>query len=98
MAKVNRVDLKPDAIILGGRFLFSLKKYVLPSEMAKVCYVAQGFRDKDKPFVYHDPSRLHASSIQIILATAAYLLFRIFFTMLLKRSFNRTIEWREMFV
>lgn len=76
--KVKRSELPPDANILGGRFIFSLKNYGTPSEMAKVRFVAQGYRDKDKPFMVHDASSLRASSIRIILAVAACLGFRLF--------------------
>lgn len=76
--KVKRSELPPDANILGGRFIFSLKNYSTPSETAKVRFVAQGYRDKYKPFMVHDASGLRASSILIILAVAACLGFRLF--------------------
>lgn len=57
--------------ILGGRFILKLKNYETPNEMAKVRFVAQGFDDRDKPFMVHDTSTLRSTSIRLIRSTAA---------------------------
>lgn len=76
--KVKRGELKSDSNVMGGRFIYSLKSYETSPEMAKVRYVAEGYSDKDKPFMVHDAGSLRASFIRIVLSTAACLRFRVF--------------------
>lgn len=70
--------LGKNANILGGRFVYTLKNYGTPNEAAKARYVAQGFGDKDKPYIVHDTATLRASSVRIVLSTAATHDFKLF--------------------
>lgn len=75
---VKQADVPRDINILGGRFVFTLKNYRTPEEMAKARYVAQGFGDKEKRKMVHDTSTIRPSSIRIILSLAAILLLTFF--------------------
>lgn len=75
---VKRGTIGPDANVMGGRFIYTLKNYGTPSEQAKERYVAQGFDDKEKPYIVHDTSTLRASSIRAILSVAGVSGFRIY--------------------
>lgn len=48
------------------------------NDMAKARFAAQGFDDRDKPFMVHDISTLSSSSVRLILSTASFYHFRIF--------------------
>lgn len=76
--KVRKVDVPDDAIILGGRFIMSLKNYSAPTEAAIARYVAQGHNDPDKEVIVHDTVILRISSIRVILSIAAILSLRLF--------------------
>lgn len=76
--KIKRTDRTEDGITIGGRFILSLKNYGTPAEQAKVRYVAQEYNDRDQPYIVHDMATLRASSIRLILSTAAYHGLRLF--------------------
>lgn len=59
--KVLRSDTVKDGIIIGGRFLLTLKNYGTPTEKAKVRYVAQGYNDREQPYIVHDMATLRAA-------------------------------------
>lgn len=44
-------DVPSDASMIGGRFVYTLKNVVTPTEQAKARFVAQGYRDRAKYFV-----------------------------------------------
>lgn len=71
-------DLEDDANVLGGRFVYTLKNYGAPNETSKARYVAEGFSDEDKPHIVHDTATLRASSVIVVLSTAATHGFKIF--------------------
>lgn len=75
--KASLSSLSPDANVLDGRFIYTIKNYGTPSEMAKVRYVAQGYGDQEKPHMVHETSSLRASSTRPILSVAACLQFRV---------------------
>lgn len=75
---VEQGSVPKNANVMGGRFILTLKNYGTPEECAKVRYVAQGFRDRDKPYMVHDTSTLRISSIRLILSIAAVMQFRCF--------------------
>lgn len=77
-SKVQLKDLQKDANIMGGRFVLTLKNYQTPNESAKVRYVAQGYNDRDRPFLVHDATSIRVSSIRILQSAAKVLGFRIF--------------------
>lgn len=76
--KIKRANVPDNAIILGGRFVLTLKNHMTPAEVAKARYVAQGHNDPDKEFIVHDTIILRISSIRIILSCACLLLLRLF--------------------
>lgn len=76
--KVKKSDVPVGAIMLGGRFVMSLKNYMVLSEAAKAWYVAQGYNAIDKKFIVHDTDILRISSIRIILSSGSFLVFRLF--------------------
>lgn len=45
---LQKSEIPVDANILGGRFVLVLKNVEAPDEKAKVSYIAQGNKDKDK--------------------------------------------------
>lgn len=63
---------------IGRSIRLYAKKRGALSEMARVRYVAQGFRNRDKPHKVHDASSLRASSVGLILFAAASLDFCLF--------------------
>lgn len=75
---ISEASIPKNANILGGRFILSLKNCDTPDEKAKVRYVAQGFKDHDKPYMVHDVSTLRVSSIRTVLSVAVIKGFRIF--------------------
>lgn len=56
----------------------TLKNSNTPDENAKVRYVAQGYKDHEKPYLVHDMSTLRISSIRVIMSVAAVMKFRLF--------------------
>lgn len=75
---VNLKDIPKDANIVGGRFVLTIKNKGTDRETAKARYVAQGHRDKEKPFIVHNTTTLRQSSVKIILSTCAVRNFRVF--------------------
>lgn len=75
---VNVAELPPDATIIKGRFVNKLKHAGTPGEMPKGRFVAQGHKDKDKPFVVHNTPTLRQRSTKVIVPTSAVLDFRVF--------------------
>lgn len=61
-----------DGIVLGGRYDLILKGHGTPSEKAKVRFVAQGHKDRDKSYIALDIATLRTSSIRFILSATAY--------------------------
>lgn len=74
-------DVKADSIVMGGRFILTLKHYGTPHEKAKARFVAQDYNDCDKQFIVDDTCTLRSSSIKLILSSAAIHPFRSFRTM-----------------
>ena len=74
--KVNQ--LPRNANVLGGRFVYTLKNAGLDNEQPKARYVAQGHKDREKPFIVHSIPTLRQSSTKILVSTAAVRGFRIF--------------------
>lgn len=62
----------------GGRFVHTLKHVGSPDEKPKARYVAQGHKDKDKPFVVHNMSTLRQRSTKMLVSTSAVCGFRLF--------------------
>ena len=75
---VPTTDVPPQANVIGGRFLYSLKHVGTPEEMAKARFVAQGHRDKAKWFVVHNLATLRQRSTRLLVSTAANMRWRIF--------------------
>lgn len=75
---IRKRDLPPQANILGGRFVLTLKNLGTNEETAKARYVAQGNRDKEKPHMVHNITTLRQSSTRLIISVAAVKGFRIF--------------------
>lgn len=75
---VHRSEVPADSNVLGGRFVLAVKNIGTKDEKAKARYIAQGHKDKDKPYMVHDTSTLRASSVRVILSVAAVKGFRIF--------------------
>lgn len=75
---VARADLPPGANIIKGRFVNALKHAGTAKEKAKGRFVAQGHKDKDKPFVVHNNPTLRQRSTKIIVSASAVLTFRVF--------------------
>lgn len=63
---MRQSDIPKGANVLGGRFIITLKNYQKPQEMEKVCYVDQGLRDCDKPYMVHDVSTMRICSIRTV--------------------------------
>lgn len=57
---------------MGGCFELTLKNYQTSEERTKVRFFAQGYDDRDKPFLVHDTSTLRFSSIRIVLSSASW--------------------------
>ena len=75
---VSSDELEKDANILGGRFVCTIKNKGSDKEKAKARYVAQGHRDKEKPYIVHNITTLRQSSVKIVVSTSAVMNFRIF--------------------
>ena len=75
---VKRDSVPHGANLLSGKFVLSLKNANSPREKAKARYVAQGFKDLEKPFLVHNTTALRQSSIKLILSVASLLNFRVF--------------------
>jgi len=75
---VNAADVPPEASVIGGRFVYTLKHVGAPEEMAKARFVAQGHRDKAKWFVVHNLATLRQRSTRLLVSTAAIMRWRIF--------------------
>ena len=75
---VDSNGLGKDANILGGRFVCTLKNKGTDREKPKARYVAQGHRDKEKPYIVHNITTLRQSSVKIVVSTSAVMNFRIF--------------------
>lgn len=56
----------------------TLKNFGTTHEKARVLYVAQGFKDRDKPYMVHDVSTLIISSIRMVLSVVAVKVPRLF--------------------
>lgn len=54
------------------------KNATIPDEKAKVRFIAQGFHEKEKPYIIHDTAILRTSSICLMLSSVAQLDFCIF--------------------
>ena len=76
--KVHKRDVPAGANILGARFVNAIKQPNTPAEKAKSRFVAQGFGDKEKPFIVHNLSTLRQSSTKLIVSTSAVLGWRLF--------------------
>lgn len=70
--------LPPNAIIIGGRFIMTLKHFQTPEESSKVRYIARGFANIDQPFMVHDVTALRPTFIRLILSLAAICWLRLF--------------------
>lgn len=66
------------ANVLSGRFVLSIKKIGSTNEKKKARYIAQGYSNKEKPYIVHDTATLRSSSIRFILSVAAIKVFRLF--------------------
>ena len=75
---VNSNGLGKDANVLGSRFVCTLKKKGTDGEKPKARYVAQGHRDKEKPYIVHNITTLMQSSVKIVVSTSAVMNFRTF--------------------
>lgn len=75
---VSHDKILEDSLVLGGRFVLTLKNVGTPEEKAKARYIAQGYCDGDKSYVVHDISTIRASSIRLILSVSAVMGFRLF--------------------
>jgi hypothetical protein len=64
--------------IMGGRFVLSIKDVGTPREVYKARYVVQGFRDRDKTYLVHQPMTARQQSTKLLGAMAAIFGFRIF--------------------
>jgi Reverse transcriptase (RNA-dependent DNA polymerase) len=71
-------ELPPGANIMGGRFVLSNKDVGTPREVYKARYVVQGFRDRDKPYLVHQPMTARQQPTKLLVAMAAIFGFRIF--------------------
>jgi Reverse transcriptase (RNA-dependent DNA polymerase) len=63
---------------MGGRFVLSNKDVGTPHEVYKACYVVQGIRDRDKPYLVHQPMTARQQSTKLLVAMAAIFGFRVF--------------------
>lgn len=63
---------------MGGRFVLSLKDVGSGREKPEARFVAQGNRDKGKPYMVHGIASLCAPSIRLILSDALIKGFRVF--------------------
>lgn len=77
---VSACSVPSDGIVLGGSFDLVLKFYGTPSENSKARLVVQGHKDCEKPYIVRATATLHASLIRVIIPTAAYHEFWIFYT------------------
>lgn len=75
---VQKCDVPAGANVLGGRFVLALKNCGTLEEKPKARYIAQGHRDKDKPYMVHDTATLRSSSVRLLLSIAAVKGFRVF--------------------
>lgn len=66
-----------DANVLGGRFILAIKNVGSPDEMAKAREIAQGHKEKDKPYMVHETATLRSTSVGLIFSMAAMNGFRI---------------------
>jgi Reverse transcriptase (RNA-dependent DNA polymerase) len=71
-------ELPPEANIMGGRFVLSIKDVGTPRKVNKAGYVVQGFGDRDKPYLVHQPMTARQQSTKLLEAMAAIFRFRIF--------------------
>jgi hypothetical protein len=71
-------ELPAGANIMGGCFVLSIKDVGTPREVYKARYVVQGFRDRDKPYLVHQPMTARQQSTKLLVAMAAIFGFRIF--------------------
>lgn len=62
--KGDLIDILPDANIIGGRFVLTLKNFQKPEEVAKVRYTTLGYADPEESFIVHDVTSLRQTSVQ----------------------------------
>ena len=66
-----------DANVLSGRFVYTLKNAGHENEQPKARYIAQGHKDREKPFILLIVPTLRQSSTKLLISTVAVLGFRI---------------------
>lgn len=71
-------DVKPGSITTGCRFTMTRMNYNISEEKAKVRFVAKGFDDRDKSFIFLHTFILGSLSIRMVLSSATYHGFCIF--------------------
>jgi hypothetical protein len=77
---VLKEELEPDANIMSGRFVLSIKNSGTNEEMLKARFVAQGYRDKAKTSLVHDAALARQSSARVLVGLAAVFGFRLYST------------------
>lgn len=77
-SKVYASAIAKGANVMGGRFVLTLKNVGTPEETAKARCIAQGYSDREKPYLIHDVSALRPASIRLISSLAATLRMHIF--------------------
>jgi Reverse transcriptase (RNA-dependent DNA polymerase) len=75
---VVRSELPDGANVMGGRFVLTVKDAGTEREVHKARYVVQGFRDKEKNFLVHQPMTARQQSTKLLVAVAAVFGFRIY--------------------
>lgn len=74
---VLRTDVPPNANVLGGCFVLSIKNIGTGEEVYKARYVVQGHTDREKNILVHNSTNLRQSSIKSLTAIAAIFGFRV---------------------
>lgn len=77
---MTKAEITKDVNIIRARILLAIKNGGSTDEKVNASFMAQGQKDKDKPYVVHDTATLRAPSVRLILSSAAVNSFRVFHT------------------
>jgi hypothetical protein len=77
---VLKDEMPENPNIMCGRFVLTIKDSGTSKEICKARYVGQGFRDKKKTSLVHNPSTSKQLSTRLLIELAAMFGYRIFLT------------------